>query len=183
MEQEQSQEKRSRWINALVICGILIWIAVVVMVIRTVGVSSGNGSSWVEIYTDDPFIEERENQFKLSQRIPKYDKVISAIEAYQVDHGSYPEQLSDLIPSYLEKEPGLYIRSAEYLLYEAPVNDDSLPAFNFLVRGHYPGLAFMHGWELMYCPDTYSGCAEGGDRHIWAYRVNSRWIWISSSAL
>ncbi len=185
MEQEQSQEKSSRWINALAICGILIWITVVVMVIKTVGVSSGSGSGFTvaEINVEDPFVEHLECEFMLSRKIPKYDGVISAIEAYYQDHGYYPEQLSALIPAYLDKEPGLYLRGAEYINYAVMAQDENSPPFIFSIDGHYPGLAFIHGWELMYCPATYSGCSEGGDRHIWTTTVNERWIWISSSAL
>jgi hypothetical protein len=137
----------------------------------------------VEVNIGNSFIKERENEFHLSRVLPKYDEVISAIEQYYKDRGTYPEKLSDLVPQYLSQEPGIYIRSGEYLNYEPETRRENTPPFTFSVRGHYPFPAFMHGWELTYCPSTFSGCAEGGDRHIYAFRVNDRWLWIHSSAL
>ena len=136
----------------------------------------------VEVNTQDPFMEERENEFHLSRVIPKYDEVVTAIEQYYQDHGSYPEKLNDLIPTYLTQEPGIYLRNGEYLTYEPKSRQTGAPPFTFLVAGHYPALASMHGWDLVYCPSMYTGCATGGDRHIYTYRVNDRWIWIHGSA-
>jgi hypothetical protein len=142
-----------------------------------------NSTQQVEVNIQDPFIKGRENEFRLSRVIPKYDEVISAIEQYSKDRGNYPDKLCDLVPQYLSQEPGIYIRSGKYLNYEPETWRENTPPFTFSIRGHYPFPAFMHGWELTYCPSTYSGCAEGGDRHISAFRVNNRWLWIHGSAL
>ena len=136
-----------------------------------------------EINIQDPFIEERENQFHLSEVIPRYDEVINAIERYYLDHGDYPNDLNTLVPFYLTQVPGVYIRSGEYLTYAPEPWNENTPPFTFSIRGHYPFPAFMHGWDLVYCPSTYEGCAEGGDRHTRVFRVNDRWIWVHSSAL
>ena len=136
-----------------------------------------------EVNIQDLFIRDREKEFHLSRVIPKYDEVIAGIEKYYQDHGSYPEELDILVPTYLTQEPGIYLRSGEYLTYEPHPWRENTPSFTFSISGHYPFLAFMHGWELIYCPSTYLGCAAGGDRHIRVYRVNDWWIWIHSSAL
>jgi hypothetical protein len=145
--------------------------------------TSPRPSQSVEVNIEDPFIADRENEFHLSRIIPRYDGVITAIEQYYRDHGSYPEELNILIPAYLPQEPGIYIRSGEYLFYEPKPWQENTPPFTFSIRGHYPFPAFMHGWQLVYCPSIYPGCAPGGDRHIYIYRVNDRWIWIHGSAL
>jgi hypothetical protein len=137
----------------------------------------------VDINVQDPFIKEREEEFHLSTVIPKYDQVITAIENFHQDRGSYPKELIDLVPQYLSKQPGIYLNSGEYLQYSPEAFQEGTPPFTFMVRGHYPFPAFMHGWDLVYCPETYLGCAPGGDRHIYTFKVNSRWIWIHGSAL
>ncbi|TEU19423.1 MAG: hypothetical protein E3J21_03735 [Anaerolineales bacterium] len=137
----------------------------------------------VVINQDDPFIAEREEQFNLAQVIQQYDQVILAIEAYQRDNGEFPTDLSQLEPTYLPKEPGIYIRNGERLTYlPEPLADDNAP-FTFYIYGHYPGFAFMHGWMLYYCPEHYEGCNSEGDRHFRSFRINQRWIWINRSAL
>ncbi len=140
-------------------------------------------SPHAEINLQDPFIMDREREFHLSRVIPKYDQVITAIEQYYQDNGSYPEELNVMIPNYLPEEPGIYLRGREYITYEPEPWMENTPPFTFSLYGHYPFPAFMHGWELIYCPSSYSGCAAGGDRHIRAYRVNDRWIWVHGSAL
>jgi hypothetical protein len=137
----------------------------------------------VEVNIQDPFIMDRENEFHLSSVIPRYDVVITAIEQYHRDHGSYPEELNNLNPAYLAQAPGIYLRSGENLTYELKPLWENAPPFTFSISGHYPFPAFMHGWHLAYCPSTYPGCAPGGDRHIHVYRVNDRWVWIHGSAL
>jgi hypothetical protein len=137
----------------------------------------------IVINRDDPFIAEREKQFKLSQVIPQYDQVILAIWAYYQDNERYPTDLSELVPTYLSKTPGIYIRNGERLTYSPePLADGDAP-FTFYIYGHYPGLAFMHGWMLYYCPERYEGCNSEGDRHFRSRRINQRWIWINRSAL
>jgi hypothetical protein len=145
--------------------------------------SAGIPIEQAEINIQDPFIVAREEEFHLSMVIPKYDKVISAIEQYYQDHGNYPSELKLLYPVYLNQTPGIYIRSGENLTYKPEPQLEDTPPFTFSVSGHYPFPASMHGWDLVYCPLRYSGCAVGGDRHIRSHRVNDRWIWIHSSAL
>jgi hypothetical protein len=117
--------------------------------------------------------------------IPRYDEVISAINEYHLENGTYPPGLTDLVPEYLNRVPGIYIIKGDSLKY-SPSPDSMIrdgPPFTFYISGSYPGLAFMHGWYLYYCPTKYTGCNESGDRKFHPYRIDKNWIWISSSAL
>ncbi len=139
--------------------------------------------SLVVINWDDPFVAERAKQFNLSQVIQQYDQVIIAIESYYEDNGAYPLGLSALVPEYLSEVPGIYIRKGERLTYSPEPWVEGLTPFTFHIYGHYPGLAFMHGWMLYYCPEKFESCNGSGDRHYRQYRINDRWIWINRSAL
>jgi hypothetical protein len=139
--------------------------------------------SLVVINQDDPFVVERAKQFNLPQVIQQYDQVINAIESYHQDHGVYPPELSALVPDYLPRVPGIYIRRGERLTYAPEPEQEGAAPFTFYIYGHYPGLAFMHGWELEYCPKELDLCNETNDRHYHPHRINDRWIWISRSAL
>ena len=133
---------------------------------------------------DDPFIAQRADEFNLPQVILEYDQVICAIEKFYQDKGSYPSDLKALVPNYLSKVPEIHIRNGERLEYHPePMSQDVVTPFTFNIYGHYPGLAFMHGWYLYYCPITDEGCNNSGDRHYRQFRINDRWIWINSSAL
>jgi hypothetical protein len=137
---------------------------------------------------DDPFIAERVEQFALPTVLQQYDQVIWAIEQYQRDHDAYPSSLADLVPAYLAREPGIYIRNGEELAYSPQTKTwglgepDGAP-FTFYIYGHYPFPANIHGWFLYFCPNEIDGCNRQGDRHRSWYRVNNRWVWINSSAL
>jgi hypothetical protein len=147
------------------------------------GRKPGSPESLVAVNQDDPFIVERAKEFDLPRVIEKYDQIINAIEYYHQDHGTYPRDLSSLVPQYLSKVPGIYIRNGEKLTYKpAPDRSGGAP-FTFYIYGHYPGLAFMHGWELKYCPVELDLCNEIDDRHYHPHRINHRWIWVSRSAL
>jgi hypothetical protein len=155
-----------------------------------VGILTGIGyesrripESLVVINEDDPFVVERAKQFDLPQVIQQYDQVINAIESYHQDHGAYPPELSALVPDYLPKVPGIYIRRGERLTYAPRPEQEGAAPFTFYIYGHYPGLAFMHGWELKYCPKELDLCNETNDQHYHPHRINDRWIWISRSAL
>jgi hypothetical protein len=137
----------------------------------------------VALNWDDPFVAERAKQFNLPQVIQQYDQVIIAIESYYEDNGVYPSELSALVPEYLPEVPGIYIRKGERLTYSPEPWSEGLTPFTFHTSGHYPGLAFMHGWMLYYCPEEFEGCNDPGDRHYRQFRINSRWIWINRSAL
>ncbi len=167
--------------QALSICGLgVLWIR-----------SNQKPESLVIINYDDPFIAERVKEFDLPQVIMQYDQVINAIEKFYQDKGYYPQDLKDLTPTFLSKVPGIYIRNGEKLTYapessfpDTPIFPDTKVApFTFNIYGHYTGLAFMHGWFLIYCPSKYDDCNSSGDRHIHSFRINDRWIWINSSAL
>jgi hypothetical protein len=145
-------------------------------------IRSTNPHPLVVINEADPFIAEQSREFDLPWVIQRYDQVISAIEQYRQDHGSYPPTLAVLVPRYLPVVPDISIRNGEELVY-APATDKWAAPFTFYIYGHYPGLAFMHGWSLRYCPATLEQCSVEGDRHIHPFRINYRWIWISSSAL
>jgi hypothetical protein len=125
------------------------------------------------------FIVRIEKDFDLSSVLPEYNKVIDAIEEYYENWGHYPARLADLVPDYLPEVPGIYIRNGERLTYKPEPMYESTPSFTFSIYGHYPGLAFMHGWTLFYCPVSYEGCTAGGS----SYRINDLWLWIHSSAL
>ncbi len=128
---------------------------------------------------DDYFVLKIKSDFELASVLPEYDKVIYAIEEYHQDFGQYPASLSDLIPNYLPEIPPIYIRNGERLTYKLEPLYENTPPFTFTIYGHYPGLAFMHGWYLFYCPITYTGCFSEGN----SYRLNEHWIWIHSPAL
>ena len=120
----------------------------------------------VVINQDDPFIAERARQFNLPEVVQYYDQVISAIDRYRQDHGSYPPDLPALIPKYLSTVPDIHIRNGERLTYSPePLTEGDAP-FTFYIYGHYPGFAFMHGWMLYYCPTEFEGCNTSGDRHF-----------------
>jgi len=139
--------------------------------------------SLVAINRDDPFAVERARQFSLPQVIQQFDQVIDAIEDYHQDHGEYPPELSDLVPSYLPQVPGIYIRRGERLIYASEPEREGGAPFTFYIYGHYPGLAFMHGWELKYWPEKLDMCSETDNRHYHPHRIDDRWIWVSRSAL
>jgi hypothetical protein len=139
--------------------------------------------SLVVINQDDPFVVERARQFDLPQVIQQYDQVINAIESHHQDYGFYPSELSALVPEYLPEVPGIYIRRGERLTYTPGPEREGAAPFTFYIYGHYPGLAFMHGWELKFCPQELDLCNETDDRHYHPHRINDRWIWVSRSAL
>jgi hypothetical protein len=153
--------------------------------------SNQKPESLVVINYDDPFIAERVKEFDLPQVIMQYDQVVDAIEKFYQDKGYYPQDLKDLTPIYLSKVPGIYIRNGEKLTYSPEPSfpdtyilpDTKVAPFTFNIYGHYTGLAFMHGWFLMYCPSKYDYCNDSGDRHMQTIRINDQWIWINSSAL
>lgn len=135
------------------------------------------------INEDDPFVAYISKQFCLPQVIQGYDQVINAIESYHRDHGVYPSALSALVPDYLPRVPSVRIKGGESLTYIPGRKREGDAPFTFSVDGHYPGLAFMHGWELKYCPKELGMCNELHDDHFHPHRINDRWIWISRSAL
>jgi hypothetical protein len=145
--------------------------------------SSRRPESLVAINRDDPFILERVDQFDLPRVIEQYDQVINAIDSYYQVNGTHPSDLSALVPQYLPRIPFVYIRNGEKLVYSPDAERPGRAPFTFYIYGHYPGLAFMHGWELRYYPVELDYCNEPNDRHYHPYRVNHRWIWISRSAL
>jgi hypothetical protein len=173
----------------LIVSGILLG-TILLCLASAIGISIGIGyessrmpESQSVINQDDPFVVEIANQFRLPQVIQQYDQVINAIESYYHDHGIYPPDLSTLVPEYLPKIPDIYIRRGETLTYASEPEQEGAAPFTFYVSGHYPGLAFMHGWEFKYCPKEFDLCNETNDRHYHPHRINDRWIWISSSAL
>ena len=141
--------------------------------------------SLIVIDHDNDFIAKRAKEFDLSTVILHYEPVITAIEMYYKDQGSYPSDLEVLVPKYLSKVPGIYIDNGEKLTYKPePMTDRAtVTPFTFNIYGHYSGLASMHGWFLYYCPIEYESCNDPGDRHISQFRINDRWVWINSSAL
>ena len=135
------------------------------------------------INRDDPFIAGISEDFDLPRVLQQYDQVIFAIDKYHKDYGFYPPELTYLVPDYLSQVPGIYIRRGNRLTYDPNPERLGAAPFTFSISGHYPGLAFIHGWELKYCPIELVLCNETDDRHFHPSRINDRWIWIGSSAL
>lgn len=137
----------------------------------------------VDVNGQDEVVVEMVRRYRLERAIAKYDLVIDAIERYHVERGDYPPDLHTLVPEYLPRVPGIYVRAGETLVYfPVPERVGGAP-FTFYVYGHHTGLQFIHGWELKYCPAELGFCGEVNDRHYHSHRINDRWIWINRSAL
>jgi len=124
------------------------------------------------------FSTQIDNYF-LNYGISRYDVVIDANEEYKNDNGEYPANLDALVPEYIHRIPGIYMKFGEELTYE-PIPSawyDHSP-FTFELYGHYLS---MHGQTLKYCPINI--CYFEDDRHYTPVRINDRWIWVYSSAL
>lgn len=137
----------------------------------------------VDINQDDEMVIKLVRRYNLEGAIVQYDLVINAIERYHIEHGAYPPNLAALVPEYLPKVPGIYVKAGETLNYSAAPEHVGGAPFTFYIYGHHTGLQFMHGWELKYCPADLDFCGEANDRHYHPHRINDRWIWINSSAL
>jgi hypothetical protein len=116
----------------------------------------------------------------LDYGIERYDVVIEAIESYRAVHGHYPANLQVLVPEYLPEVPGIYMKFGKTLTYEPgpSLKYDHAP-FVLEIYGQYEG---VHGQILKYCPVTIEPCFEKQDA-LTPSRINSRWIWVYSSAL
>ncbi|TKJ29765.1 MAG: hypothetical protein CEE40_07325 [Chloroflexi bacterium B3_Chlor] len=116
----------------------------------------------------------------LKYAIVRYNVAIDAIEEYHADQEQYPPELNALVPDYLARTPGLYMKFGEVLIYEPGPSSwyDHAP-FTFELYGHYTGI---HGQTLKYCPIEIDPCFEGGG-HLTPMRIDDRWIWVYSSAL
>ncbi len=170
------------WIAILSIA-ILLFVTFCCVGVTITDIIPGKKNLKADINVEDEFIREREKQVHLSTAIPKYDLVITAIERFHQDHGTYPVEISDLIPRYLSEEPKIYLSGGETIKYANEPWGKDTPPYTFMIGGHYPFPASMHGWHLIYCPEAYAGCKTGGDRYIRAFMVNADWIWLHSSAL
>jgi len=178
----------------LVACGLPIALALVVGIITQLGYLANRilskhisemvilvaGIALLGISTLPWFYEDQINDALIKYAIARYDPVIDAIEKYHADNGEYPPTLDVLVPKYLPAVPGIYMKFGETMTYESTPSAwfDHAP-FTFEMYGHYAGI---HGQMLKYCPATLNPCFES-DRHIWASRINERWVWIYSSAL
>lgn len=119
------------------------------------------------------------DKYFLDYGISRYDVVIDEIEKYKKDKGVYPPNLAALVPEYIPKRPGIYMKFGEELTYEPkPYAWYDHSPFTFELYGHYLS---MHGQTLKYCP--INTCYFEGDRHYAPVRINDRWIWVYSSAL
>jgi hypothetical protein len=132
-------------------------------------------------FDSESFDEYLDRKFNISEAIERYEIEIKAIDKYYQDHNQYPIDLDALVPDYLDKAPGIYIKHGNKLYYSITEHTlfEGLP-FSFKINGNYPGLAFIHGWSLYYCPIEVDGCNvdyEGVNR------IDDNWIWIHSSAL
>jgi hypothetical protein len=137
--------------------------------------------------------QERYDQFKLKldkqqaeenkllgEKLDTYAlPIIQAIEQYKNDKGSYPENLTVLVPAYLEQEP--YAAFGEKLKYSPKPPQQFHSPFYFAFYGHYPFPAFMHGRTYMYCPEP--ACDISRFIGAGVYRINQNWIYLHSSAL
>ena len=119
----------------------------------------------------------RENA-ALAQKLNTFSTpIIEAIDEYQKDHGEYPKDLQILIPDYLSRDLGAVI--GDRLTY-IPEPYNGVP-FYFGFSGNYWGLAFMHGWGVIYCP--LSICEIQDMPNDGVHRKGENWIFIHSSAL
>lgn len=116
----------------------------------------------------------------VNQAVERYEPVIEAIEAYRVENGYYPETIQKLVPVYLTKIPGIYMKYGMDLTYQPKTTDrlDHAP-FVFELYGGYAG---VHGQTLKYCPASIEPCYEGVEGLYTVERINERWIWVYSSA-
>jgi hypothetical protein len=115
----------------------------------------------------------------LRRAIKQYNVVIQALKQYHDEQGHYPADLTSLRPGYLDSMSDIYNSLGEVLEYD-PTPSFGSP-FTFFVYGHHPGLNFLHGWELRYCP--ISVCSYPVDRHYHPHRIDDWWIWVNRSAL
>jgi hypothetical protein len=145
--------------------------------------------SLVVINQDDPYVAETARRFNLQQVVQQYDQVINAIEQYHRDQGVYPPDLSQLVPDYLPRFPGVYIKKGEGVMYSPEPAPDSDAPFTFFVFGDYiigsyPGDLSFATFEFRYCPKELGLCneedadePEGQKKQV--HRINDRWIWVS----
>ena len=108
--------------------------------------------------------------------ISRYNVAIDAIEQYYEDHSEYPATLETLVPDYLPKTPGIYMKYGEILKYD-PNSERGYVGrgpFTFELYGH--DMSGWHGQTLKYCPVEDNSCS-GFDR------IDERWVWAYASAL
>ena len=102
----------------------------------------------------------------------RYDVVIDAIEDYHADYGYYPSSLDDLVPKYLSRLPGIYVKFAHVLNYYpdagASPSDYSIHVpYVFELAGFYEG---NHNQTLGYCPVDIERCKKLGTR------IDDNWV-------
>jgi hypothetical protein len=108
--------------------------------------------------------------------ISRYNVDIDAIEQYYEDYGEYPATLDALVPDYLPRTPGIYMKYGEILKYD-PNSEWGYVGhgpFTFELYGH--DMSGWHGQTLKYCPVEDNSCAGFN-------RIDERWVWAYASAL
>ncbi|MBE0698230.1 MAG: hypothetical protein IH586_15030, partial [Anaerolineaceae bacterium] len=90
------------------------------------------------------------------------EPVIQKIYLYKSDQSVYPENINDLIPNYLSSKPTDYLDGS---LRYSPEPYHGAPFF-FSYGGSYSGFAFMHGWEIVYCPVVLCELSDASSRRI-----------------
>jgi hypothetical protein len=93
-------------------------ITLVGLIVLWVQFNTNKPEALIFIDHDNPFIAARAKEFDLPHVILYYEPVINAIEQYNNDNGNYPPDLETLVPDYLPKVPGIYIRKGERSTYK-----------------------------------------------------------------
>jgi hypothetical protein len=108
--------------------------------------------------------------------VKQYSRVIEAIEAFRLDNGKYPPDLTALVPDYLSEPPDVYIEGTDLVDYfPLPSLGE---AFTFYVWGHNTKQGFRQiweEWELRYC--RLNSCTYPSE-YFPVQRIDENWILI-----
>ena len=115
--------------------------------------------------------QQAEENKLLGEKLDAYaTPIIQAIEQYKHDKGSYPENLNDLVPTYLRDQP--YAAFKDDLRYSPETNEYTGTPFYFGFTGDYKFT--LNSETYVYCPVTM--CKIPLDRGT--YRINQNWVYI-----
>jgi hypothetical protein len=90
--------------------------------------------------------------------------VITALERYERDHGSYPANLTDLVPRYLAAVPSMGYGSARELHY-----------YRAATPPRSPGAPPDHLWELWVSTAPYALVVESVPRGTMVFRISGKY--------
>jgi hypothetical protein len=133
------QKHRTSRPNLIVFVVIGLGITQVMTLCCLIGVvynSSKAPASLVAINQDDETVVKMARRYNLAEAIEKYDQVIYAIERYQNVYGDYPPNLEALVPDYLARVPGVYVRAGARMEYSPEIANSNTAPFTFSISGH-----------------------------------------------